>query len=40
MGYMDLTGKFPYTSAEGNKYLLVAYHFDVNAHKAEPIENR
>ena len=24
-GYMDLTGKFPFVSARGNQYILVAY---------------
>ena len=28
--YMDLTGTFLVTSARGNKYLFIAYSFDVN----------
>ena len=37
---MDLTGKFPYRSARGNQYILVAYHYDANAILAQPIKNR
>ena len=40
MGYIDLTGRFPYKSARGNQYLLVAYHFDANAIYSHPIKNR
>ena len=28
--YTDLTGKFSVTSSKGNKYILVAYHYDYN----------
>ena len=31
IGYIDLTGRFPFSSAKGNEYILVAYHFDANA---------
>ena len=31
MGYINLTGRFPYKSAKGNQYILVAYHIDANA---------
>ena len=30
-GYLDLTGRFPYRSAQGNQYMFVAYHVDSNA---------
>ena len=40
MGYISLTGRFPFRSAKGNQYLLVAYHFDANAIYAKPIKNR
>lgn len=39
-GYLDLTGKFPYESARGNKYLLVAYDYDSNAILVEALPNR
>ena len=28
--YMDLTGRFIYTSSRGNQYILVEYHFTIN----------
>ena len=28
--YTDLTGRFPCQSSSGNKYVLVAYHYDGN----------
>ena len=40
MGYIDLTGRFPYRSASGNQYILVAYHQDANAIYGQPIKNR
>ena len=40
MGYINLTGRFPYKLAKGNQYLLVAYHFDANDIYAHPIKNR
>ena len=40
MGYLDPTGKFPYKSAKGNQYFLVAYHYDANCIWAEPMKNR
>ena len=39
-GYVDLTGRFPYISAQGNQYILVAYGYDSNAILVEPIKNR
>lgn len=39
-GYLDLTGKFPYQSARGNQYLLVAYDYDSNAILVEALQNR
>ena len=29
--YFDLTGHFPYRSAQGNQYILVTYRIDANA---------
>ena len=40
IGYIDLTGCFPYRSAKGNQYLLISYHFDANAIHAHPLKNR
>ena len=39
-GYLDLTGKFPYQSARGNQYLLVAYDYDSNAILVQALPNR
>ena len=38
--YTDQTGRFPVTSSKGNKYILVAYHFDSNTIHAEPLKTR
>ena len=38
--YMDLTGKFPYTSSRRNKYLVVVYDYDSNAIVFEAIKSR
>ena len=38
--YTDQTGRFPVTSSRGNKYILVAYHFDSNTIHAEPLKTR
>ena len=40
MGYLDLTGKFPYRSTRGHEYILVGYHFDANNIQATPLKNR
>ena len=40
LGYMDLTGRFPYESSRGNKYMMVAYHYDGNAIRIEALKNR
>ena len=40
LSYIDLTGRFPYRSAQGNEYILVAYHNDVNTILAQPLKNR
>ena len=29
-GYLDLTGRFPYTSDRGNQYILIIYDYDSN----------
>ena len=38
--YTDQTGRFPVTSSKGNKYSLVAYHFDSNTIHTEPLKTR
>ena len=40
IGYIDLIGCFPYRSAKGNQYILIAYHFDANAIYGQAIKNR
>ena len=30
LDYTDLTGRFHYQSSRGNKYVVVAYHYDGN----------
>ena len=30
LAYINLTGRFPYRSAGGNKYVLVGYHYNAN----------
>ena len=40
LSYIDLAGKFPYRSAQGNEYILVAYHYDANAILVQPLKNR
>ena len=39
-GYLDLTGRFPYKSAQGNQYIFVAFHVTTNAILAKAIKNR
>ena len=36
--YTDQTGRFPVTSSKGNKYILVAYHYNSNTIHAEPLK--
>jgi hypothetical protein len=38
--YTDLTGAFPVTSLEGNKYILILYDYNSNAILAAPMKNR
>ena len=38
--YTDQTGRFPVTSSKGNKYILVAYHFESNTIHTEPLKTR
>ena len=38
--YTDQIGRFPVTSSQGNKYILVAYHYDSSTIHAEPINTR
>ena len=40
MGYMDLTGRFPYRSSRGNEYIMVAYNYDGNQILMEPVKNK
>ena len=36
----DLTGKFPVTSIEGHKHILVLCHYDDNAMLIRPLKSR
>jgi hypothetical protein len=38
--YTDQTGRFPITSARGNKYIMVAVELDGNYIDAEPVKSR
>ena len=38
LGYIDLTGRFPYKSSRGNEYILIAYNYDGNTILAEPLK--
>ena len=38
--YTDLTGPFPVTSMDGNKYILVIYVYDANAILLCPLKNK
>ncbi|KAL7530484.1 hypothetical protein ACHAXR_003518, partial [Thalassiosira sp. AJA248-18] len=38
--YSDQTGKFPYLSSRGMRYIIVAFHTDPNYIFAEPMRNR
>ena len=38
--YSDLTGKFPFTSSQGNQYILIVYDYDSNAILVEALNNR
>lgn len=40
MVYSDLTGRFPHTSNQGNKYVLILYTYDGNAIIQEPMRSR
>ena len=40
LAYIDLTGRFPYRSAQGNEYILVGYHYDANAILSTALKNR
>ena len=37
--YLDLTGKFPYMSLDGNQAILVVYDYTTNAILVEPVKN-
>ena len=36
--YTDQTGRFPVTSSNGNKYILVTYNYDSNTIHVEPLK--
>ena len=36
----DLTGRFPTTSFDGNKYIMILYSDDTNGILAQPVKNR
>ena len=38
--HSDLTGRFPVTSVQGHKYILILYDHDSNAILAEPLKSR
>ena len=38
--YTDDTGRFPVRSRSGNKYTMIAYHFDSNAIISTPFKSR
>jgi len=38
--HMDLTGRFPVTSSQGNSYILVVYDYDSNGILVAPLKNR
>ena len=38
--YTDLTGRFPFQSTRGNKYILIGYHPDSNAILAKAVKDR
>ena len=40
LGYMDLTGRFPYQLIRGNNYLMVSYNYDANAILVKALKNR
>ena len=37
--YLDLNGRFPYTSSNGNQCMLVVYDYTNNVILVEPITN-
>jgi hypothetical protein len=38
--YLDLTGRFPAKSQDGNLYVLILYTYNNNAILVEPLKNR
>ena len=38
--FSDQTGHFTHTSSKGNKYIMVWYHYDINAIITVPLKNR
>ena len=38
--YTDQTGRFPFTSSRGYKYIMIEYDYDSNNISAEPLKSR
>ena len=38
--FTDQTGRFPFTSSRGYKYIMIAYDYDFSNILAEPIKSR
>ena len=38
--YSDKTGKFPYRSSKGMRYIMIVHHTNVNYIISEPMRNR
>ena len=38
--YTDQTGKFPHVSSQGNRYMIVLTHIDLDSIWVEPMKNR
>ena len=38
--YTDHMGKFPMTSSQGNKYVLIMFVYDANGFLVEPLDSR
>ncbi len=38
--HSDKTGRFPYTSQQGNRYIMAAIHLDANYIFIEPMKNK
>ena len=38
--YTDQTGKFPYVSSNGSKYIMIMYDYDCNAIMSTPLRSK